>query len=104
MAHGGTNFGYYAGANVDNYGKYLPDVTSYDYDAPITESGHTTIKFTSIRDLIMLYTVYDVPAPPAPFPMITIPTISLKFASTIFDNLPSNFVITQHPQPMELNN
>jgi beta-galactosidase len=41
MAHGGTNFGFYAGANTNNndFSSYYPDVTSYDYDAPITENG-----------------------------------------------------------------
>ncbi|KAJ0008036.1 hypothetical protein Pint_28945 [Pistacia integerrima] len=40
MAHGGTNFGFYNGANtgVDD-SDYKPDLTSYDYDAPIKESG-----------------------------------------------------------------
>jgi len=33
--HGGTNFGFWAGANVDGE-RYLPHITSYDYDAPIS--------------------------------------------------------------------
>ena len=39
MAHGGTNFGFNAGANVDSNGTYLPHITSYDYHAPISEAG-----------------------------------------------------------------
>lgn len=39
MAHGGTNFGFNAGANIGSDGKYLPHITSYDYHAPISESG-----------------------------------------------------------------
>ncbi|KAL2493243.1 Beta-galactosidase 17 [Abeliophyllum distichum] len=40
MAHGGTNFGFYSGANSGaNESDYKPDLTSYDYDAPIRESG-----------------------------------------------------------------
>jgi beta-galactosidase len=35
MIHGGTNFGFWAGANVDGE-RYLPHITSYDYDAPIS--------------------------------------------------------------------
>lgn len=44
MAHGGTNFGFTAGANFDlnGSGTYQPDVTSYDYDAPINEQGAKT--------------------------------------------------------------
>ena len=38
VAHGGTNFGFTAGANSGGKG-YEPDLTSYDYDAPIDEQG-----------------------------------------------------------------
>lgn len=50
MVHGGTNFGLTAGAN--DSGRYLPMVTSYDYDAPISESGDITEKFRAFRDVI----------------------------------------------------
>lgn len=36
---GGTNFGFMSGANLENDMHYLADVTSYDYDAYITEFG-----------------------------------------------------------------
>ncbi|XP_028797630.1 beta-galactosidase 17 isoform X2 [Neltuma alba] len=40
MAHGGTNFGFYNGANTgQDEADYKADITSYDYDAPIRESG-----------------------------------------------------------------
>jgi len=38
MAHGGTSFGWWAGANTAD-GMYLPDTPSYDYGAPIGEGG-----------------------------------------------------------------
>jgi beta-galactosidase len=41
MIHGGTNFGFTAGANSGGRG-YEPDVTSYDYDAPVNEQGVAT--------------------------------------------------------------
>jgi beta-galactosidase len=50
MVHGGTNFGLTAGAN--DSGRYLPMVTSYDYDSPISESGDLTEKFLAFRDVI----------------------------------------------------
>ena len=50
MVHGGTNFGLTAGAN--DSGRYLPMVTSYDYDSPITESGDLTEKFHAFREVI----------------------------------------------------
>ncbi|KAL0917882.1 hypothetical protein M5K25_012983 [Dendrobium thyrsiflorum] len=40
MAYGGTNFGFFNGANTgQNDSDYKADLTSYDYDAPIKESG-----------------------------------------------------------------
>mgnify|MGYP001281113571 CR=1 FL=1 len=54
MAHGGTNFGYMAGAN--QYDTYAPDVTSYDYDAPIAEDGTLTEKFFLMRETIGKHT------------------------------------------------
>jgi beta-galactosidase len=38
MAAGGTNFGFWAGANIAGRA-YLPHVTTYDYDCPIGEGG-----------------------------------------------------------------
>lgn len=39
MFFGGTNFGFMSGANIDDEGVYWADVTSYDYDAFVTEYG-----------------------------------------------------------------
>lgn len=39
MAHGGTNFGFWSGANGDQQRAYQPDITSYDYSSPISEAG-----------------------------------------------------------------
>merc|ERR1719230_230113 len=39
MAHGGTNFGFWSGANGDQKSDYKPDITSYDYSSPISEAG-----------------------------------------------------------------
>jgi len=64
MAHGGTTFGYWGGANSPPYSSM---VASYDYNAPITEAGWTTDKFFAVRDLLKNYqndgeTLADVPA------------------------------------------
>jgi len=53
MFHGGTNFGLTNGAN--HKGRYLPIVTSYDYDAPLDEAGNPTAKFFAFRDVIAKY-------------------------------------------------
>jgi len=51
MFFGGTNFGLRTGANIDN-NVFHPDITSYDYDSPISEDGTLTQKFFEIRKFI----------------------------------------------------
>ncbi|XP_077011321.1 beta-galactosidase-1-like protein isoform X2 [Tamandua tetradactyla] len=50
MFHGGTNFGYWNGA--DEKGRFLPITTSYDYDAPLSEAGDPTPKLFALRNVI----------------------------------------------------
>ncbi|MGW0390559.1 glycoside hydrolase family 35 protein [Streptomyces sp. NPDC003042] len=68
MAHGGTNFGFWAGANHTGSRPgdpgYQPAITSYDYDAPIGEAGELTAKFHAFREVIGKY----VPLPDGPLP------------------------------------
>lgn len=78
MAHGGTNFGFTSGANYDKDHDIQPDLTSYDYDAPVSEAGWVTAKFDSIRNVIKKHVTYKVPEPPNPFPVIEIPNITLS--------------------------
>jgi beta-galactosidase len=77
MAHGGTNFGFTSGANYGRNHDIQPDLTSYDYDAPISEAGWVTPKFDSIRNVIKKYVSYDVPEAPAAISLIEIPSIEL---------------------------
>lgn len=100
MFHGGTNFGYFAGAN---YGKtYEPDVTSYDYDAPLDESGRPTEKFFVFRNLLKQYQHRgaSVPDPPASLASIEIPSIPLTEHASLFDCLPKPLRVSQ-PRSME---
>ena len=53
MFHGGTNFGFSTGANQKP--NYTPFVTSYDYDAPLSEDGQLTPKFETYRGVIARY-------------------------------------------------
>ena len=62
MFIGGTNFGFTAGAN--HYEKYTPDVTSYDYDAPLTECGDVTPKYMALRKVFAKYA--EAPLPEIP--------------------------------------
>jgi len=62
MAHGGTNFGLWAGANhVD--GELRPTATSYDSDAPVAEDGSLTEKFFAIREALGATEPVRSPAP-----------------------------------------
>ena len=100
VIHGGTNFGFSAGANAFNPTQYQPDVTSYDYDAPINEQGQPTYKYFALRDLIKQYVSWKVPEVPASAPAIEIPAFELKPFADIWDVLPKP-VVTVQPQPME---
>lgn len=68
MFHGGTNFGTTNGAN--DKGRYAPIVTSYDYDAPLDESGNPTEKFHAFRRVIARYAHVseELPRPAEPAP------------------------------------
>ena len=76
MTHGGTSFGHWAGANSPGF---APDVTSYDYDAPINEYGLATPKFDELRKMMAKYTDgRKLPAvPKAPMPIIAVPEFEL---------------------------
>jgi hypothetical protein len=102
VIHGGTNFGFTAGANSGGKG-YEPDVTSYDYDAPISEQGRATPKYHALRDLIAehLPAGTSLPPIPDPIPAIDIPEIPMRVLASIWDRLPSPIASVQ-PRPFEM--
>ena len=82
MTHGGTSFGHWAGANSPGF---APDVTSYDYDAPINEYGLATPKFWELRKMMQKYSDKKLPnVPKAPMPIITVPKFELKEFAPLF--------------------
>ncbi|MDR1707984.1 MAG: beta-galactosidase [Prevotella sp.] len=85
MVHGGTNFGFTSGANYDKKHDIQPDLTSYDYDAPISEAGWVTPKFDSIRNVIKKYVKYQLPVTPAALPLIEIPSVKLTKVADMLD-------------------
>lgn len=89
VIHGGTSFGFTAGANSTGKG-YEPDVTSYDYDAPVNEQGQATPKYMSLRKLIGSYLPKGktLPQIPAPVPAIEITPLGMQPFTTVWDNLP----------------
>ena len=75
MTHGGTSFGHWAGANSPGF---QPDVTSYDYDAPINEYGLATEKYYKLREVMQKYSGKKLPAVPKPATgIITVPQFEL---------------------------
>ena len=75
MTHGGTSFGHWAGANSPGF---APDVTSYDYDAPINEYGVATPKYYTLRKTMQKYADGKLPAVPKPAaPQISVPKFNL---------------------------
>jgi beta-galactosidase len=89
VIHGGTNFGFTAGANSGGKG-YEPDVTSYDYDAPVSEQGLPTPKYYALRNLIGSYLPKGkkLPAVPDPIPSIELTALSLAPFTSVWDNMP----------------
>ena len=68
MFEGGTNFRFMNGADLlGTSGLYQPEITSYDYDAPLTEAGDPWEKYTLIREVVSKY----LPLPPGPVPPAT---------------------------------
>ena len=85
MTHGGTSWGHWAGANSPGFS---PDVTSYDYDAPINEAGQVTDKYIELREMLAKYSDTKLPSIPKEYPVIEIPEIEFTQIAPLFDNLP----------------
>jgi beta-galactosidase len=91
MFHGGTTRGFMNGANYNDRNPYQPQISSYDYDAPVDEAGNATPKFIKFREVIQKHlpagkTLPDVPAAK---PVISVPKISFTSVASIFDVLPT---------------
>jgi hypothetical protein len=99
MFHGGTNFGFQAGADWSTV--LTPVITSYDYGAPLDESGRTTDVYFAVRDtLSTLVENGSIPTPPEDTDPITIPPITLSPSVDLFSVLPDP-VLSTYPVNME---
>jgi beta-galactosidase len=87
MFHGGTSFGWMNGANATKT-SYEPDTTSYNYDAPLDESGRPTKKYFLFRDLIARTTGVTPPPVPVVEAPIATSAASLTLAASLWNNLP----------------
>ncbi len=101
MFIGGTNFGFTSGAN--HYEKFAPDVTSYDYDALLTECGDVTPKYMAIREVIAEFTDGPLPEVPQNRRKLAYGEVKLTESASLFQNLDrlSAPVFCNVPLPME---
>jgi beta-galactosidase len=90
MFHGGTTRGFMNGANYNDQNPYEPQISSYDYDAPLDEAGNVTEKFMKFREVIEknLPVGQHLPKVPKAKPSIEIPSINFTTATSLFDVLP----------------
>ncbi|KAL1895609.1 hypothetical protein Sste5346_005078 [Sporothrix stenoceras] len=105
MVHGGTNFGWGNGALWRNNNVSAPFTTSYDYGAPIDESGRTTTLYTQLRKTILgLLPEKEraaVPTPPPNVPHMALPAVTLTPYASLFDTTPTNSSSIASPLTME---
>jgi beta-galactosidase len=92
MFHGGSTRGFMNGANYKgDSSHYEPQVSSYDYDAPLDEAGNATPKFLAFREVIAKYRPAGSPLPPVPTarPSAALPALQLTKAVRLLDRLPA---------------
>lgn len=101
MFHGGTNFGFYNGANYSD--KYEPTVTSYDYHALLNEAGDITEKYLAIREVIGKYVELPDTPLPAPAPKMSLGPIQMTEQAGLFESLDrlSQPINSPYPVTME---
>jgi beta-galactosidase len=87
MFDGGTSFGWMNGAN-SNGSDYQPDTTSYDYDAPVNESGNPRAKFFLFRQVIEKDEGLALPPVPAPVERRVFPIAPITESASLWSNLP----------------
>jgi beta-galactosidase len=91
MFHGGTTRGFMNGANYKDGTPYEPQISSYDYDAPLDEAGNATEKFMKFREVIQKHLPkgQSLPDVPKAKPTIAIPSINFTHSVSIFNVLPA---------------
>lgn len=87
MFHGGTNFGFTAGANHNQGHGYEPTVTSYDYCAMLTEWGDYTPAYHAVRKLLCEKQGIEPPELPESPKLQSIGKVELTETASLFENL-----------------
>lgn len=101
MFHGGTNFGFYNGANYFN--RYEPTVTSYDYNALLNEAGEVTEKYLAIREVIAKHVEIPENLLPEPIKKKSFGVIRLTEQAKLLEQLESltQPIYSVYPETME---
>ena len=86
MFHGGTSFGFMAGANHKG-GEYQPDVSSYDLDAPLSECGDPTPKYFACRETIAKHVYLPPLSLPSPMPRRAFGEVRLDRTAPLLANV-----------------
>ncbi|GGH00071.1 glycoside hydrolase family 35 protein [Mucilaginibacter phyllosphaerae] len=91
MFHGGTTRGFMNGANYNDKDPFEPQISSYDYDAPLDEAGNATPKFMAFRQVIQksMPAGQTLPPVPAAKKSINIPAIKLTQSVNLLQVLPA---------------
>uniref|UniRef100_A0A8C7EF87 Beta-galactosidase-1-like protein 2 n=1 Tax=Nothoprocta perdicaria TaxID=30464 RepID=A0A8C7EF87_NOTPE len=102
MFHGGTNFGFMSGALESD--EYKSDVTSYDYDAVLTEAGDYTSKFFKLRQLFSMIIGQPLPLPPMIESKASYGAILLHQYISLWDVIPSLLQPVKSEFPINMEN
>jgi len=91
MFHGGTTRGFMTGANYNDHAPFEPQISSYDYDAPLDEAGNPTEKFMEFRKIIQKHLPEGTQLPDVPSskPTIAIPDITFSTTASLLNHLPT---------------
>lgn len=98
MFTGGTSFGMMSGASWTHH-RYEPDITSYDYGAPLDEAGHPTPAYYALRKTIAADTGRELPPVPSPPPVEAVPELTLSQSASLWSGLPDP-IHSRNPHPM----
>ncbi|XP_077935855.1 beta-galactosidase-1-like protein 2 [Gasterosteus aculeatus] len=102
MFHGGTSFGFMNGAmDVDTY---KPQVTSYDYDAPLSEAGDCTVKYRLLRNLLSQFHSEPLPVEPVPQERRAYEPAAIQQHLSLWDSLPFTDKPYRSERPVNMEN
>ncbi|XP_016872644.1 beta-galactosidase-1-like protein 3 isoform X4 [Homo sapiens] len=102
MFHGGTNFGFMNGATY--FGKHSGIVTSYDYDAVLTEAGDYTEKYLKLQKLFQSVSATPLPRVPKLPPKAVYPPVRPSLYLPLWDALSYLNEPVRSRQPVNMEN